>query len=1183
MQSITQTMTGNVMMPLRRIGLPLGWAVLLFMTLVLASVSPRAHAYHFPWDQGHDVTENEDNDDPPGPCEGDQCDPCDSTGSPIYVPTGHFIWSDTDVTLSGRPNLSLRRTYNSHDPRDGMFGNGWSSTCEPSLYKTVREGKDGEGNATAQVLYQLLLPNGKRYSYEEQDGGTVQSPASRFDTLEPQPDGTVILTARSGAHRVFGASGEILSRVDRNGNATHYRYDASGRLTRLEDDNGRYLDFNYNASGRVSEVEDHTQRRWFYDYDTDGNLVAVTDPMNGTYTYEYQPFTNVGDNEVYYQLTRVVDAAGVTVTAVTYDGVRATSYTEGENRYTYSYDPDTRTVTKTDSTGTTRQFVYNDDQVIVEKRIRTASGTWRTTQYEYDSNGNKIKMIDPAGQEWLKDYDAQGRLLSTTNPLGETTTYTYDGDKPWPVTITSPSGRETHYTYNDQGNPVTITDPMQQDTTLNWNSQGDLLQVTDSLGRTLAMTYNGDGQVTSVTDGEDRTTTYQYDALGRRIQVTLPNGDTQQWSYDANNRPTTQINGMGEDTQFQYDPAGRLTQLIDGEGHPLAFDYDDHGRLIAEHRPDGQTLAFSYREDGDLASKTTPNNETISYQYDTEKRLTKQTLPRLSYSFSYTQRGQLASVSGTNGTSSAYSYDAAGRRVGETPQGRSINIGYNAEGEATTLTVAGETQTLTRNNRGQITALNTPAGNYGFQYDDAGQLTGMSYPGGSAQYQYNQAGQVAQQQLGDTLNTAFTYQYDQNGRLSQRGGEGADWQYGYDAANQLSNASHGTDSYGYQYDKNGNRLEQGQQYDPFNKLLNSQGAVYSNDDSGNRTKKVDAVTGEITEYQYDALNRLTQITKRPAEGEPDTLTATYQYDAFNRRVEKTVVNHTDGSTETTEFLWLGSQLVAEYANGSGQASKRYRYGNGFAPISYTENGSDYSVHSDHLDTPKRITNSQGETVWEAVLSPYGLASVNADPDGDEVDLAFNLRFPGQYQDRESGLYYNMRRFYDPDKGQYITSDPIGVNGGINNYIYVESNPVAYFDPFGFRKIGQPGVADNDGPGNGSGRTGVFGCIVGCASYIEGDPEAQASLSPTLGGGFMVCSSPPEPNNENSCPVDKPEDGCGMYDPNCDNNFQPSGSVGRGGAGIGVQRNADGSVCVLIGLFVSGGFVSPTYNLGGLSE
>ncbi|QJX02975.1 hypothetical protein HML84_18940 [Alcanivorax sp. IO_7] len=103
------------------------------------------------------------------------------------MPTGHFIWSDTDVRLAGRPGLSLRRTYNSHDPRDGMFGNGWSSSCEASLYKTVREGKDEQGAATARVLYQLLLPNGKRYTYEKREDGTVETPRLAMTRLNLKP------------------------------------------------------------------------------------------------------------------------------------------------------------------------------------------------------------------------------------------------------------------------------------------------------------------------------------------------------------------------------------------------------------------------------------------------------------------------------------------------------------------------------------------------------------------------------------------------------------------------------------------------------------------------------------------------------------------------------------------------------------------------------------------------------------------------------------------------------------------------------------------------------------------------------------------------------------------------------------------------------------------------------------
>jgi RHS repeat-associated protein len=59
-----------------------------------------------------------------------------------------------------------------------------------------------------------------------------------------------------------------------------------------------------------------------------------------------------------------------------------------------------------------------------------------------------------------------------------------------------------------------------------------------------------------------------------------------------------------------------------------------------------------------------------------------------------------------------------------------------------------------------------------------------------------------------------------------------------------------------------------------------------------------------------------------------------------------------------------------------------------------------------------------------------------------------LRFPGQYYDQETGLFYNVFRDYDPAKGRYIESDPIGLKGGVNTYTYVRNNPVNAIDPTG---------------------------------------------------------------------------------------------------------------------------------------
>lgn len=117
----------------------------------------------------------------------------------------------------------------------------------------------------------------------------------------------------------------------------------------------------------------------------------------------------------------------------------------------------------------------------------------------------------------------------------------------------------------------------------------------------------------------------------------------------------------------------------------------------------------------------------------------------------------------------------------------------------------------------------------------------------------------------------------------------------------------------------------------------------------------------------------------------------------------------------------------------------------------------YDVHSDHLDTPKLLTDHTGEMVWRAAHEAFGSAAVDEDPDGDSTDITFNIRFPGQYYDTESGLHYNRFRYYDPATGGYISADPIGQATSINLYTYVDQNPLSYMDPSGLAKGGKQNV------------------------------------------------------------------------------------------------------------------------------
>jgi RHS repeat-associated protein len=102
----------------------------------------------------------------------------------------------------------------------------------------------------------------------------------------------------------------------------------------------------------------------------------------------------------------------------------------------------------------------------------------------------------------------------------------------------------------------------------------------------------------------------------------------------------------------------------------------------------------------------------------------------------------------------------------------------------------------------------------------------------------------------------------------------------------------------------------------------------------------------------------------------------------------------------------------------------------------------YFFHNDHLGTPQEITDIDQNIVWQAGIDPFGGASPRIE------QVVNNIRFPGQYYDEESGLHYNWNRYYDPEIGRYITSDPIGLAGGLNTYSYAYQNPNVFTDPTG---------------------------------------------------------------------------------------------------------------------------------------
>ena len=202
--------------------------------------------------------------------------------------------------------------------------------------------------------------------------------------------------------------------------------------------------------------------------------------------------------------------------------------------------------------------------------------------------------------------------------------------------------------------------------------------------------------------------------------------------------------------------------------------------------------------------------------------------------------------------------------------------------------------------------------------------------------------------------------------------------------------------------------------------------------SDTRTKTASGNTASSTalsSFSYDGFNRLaTSVTA--AE------TTTYTYNALGQRIKKINQN---GLSTVFHYGPNGELLYERDANGN---TKVYVWLDG-RPLARIDNDAQiYYYHVDHLGTPQAMTNQSGATVWKADYEPFGKAAVKVNT------VENNLRFPGQYYDRETGLHYNYFRDYDPGTGRYVEADPIGLEGGMNIYGYVGGNPVGRTDPLG---------------------------------------------------------------------------------------------------------------------------------------
>ncbi|MDY1549937.1 RHS repeat domain-containing protein [Luteibacter sahnii] len=162
----------------------------------------------------------------------------------------------------------------------------------------------------------------------------------------------------------------------------------------------------------------------------------------------------------------------------------------------------------------------------------------------------------------------------------------------------------------------------------------------------------------------------------------------------------------------------------------------------------------------------------------------------------------------------------------------------------------------------------------------------------------------------------------------------------------------------------------------------------------------------------------------------------YLYNASGERVQKTV-----GSASTRFVYDEGSQMLSEL----GGTNARDYVAVGGVPMAVADGASLGFITADGLGSPRVVTSAAGAVLWAwpYAANPFGEAEpVSA------TGYVLNPRFPGQYQDNEAGLKYNVHRSFDAAAGRYLQSDPIGLEGGMSTYAYALGDPLAHSGTLG---------------------------------------------------------------------------------------------------------------------------------------
>ncbi|WP_280953944.1 RHS repeat domain-containing protein [Methylobacterium terrae] len=852
-------------------------------------------------------------------------------------------------------------------------------------------------------------------------------------------------------------------------NGDTFSYDAQARRTLYRPGGGAAVErTDYDADENVLAETDGLGAETRHAYE-DGYRTQSTDPLGHVTRLAYDPDGNV---------TEVVDAEGRR-TRLRWSGPGQLDLVlQTGGAWRYERDRQGNVVAARDPLGTETRFDWTPAGRL--SAIHHPDGT--SERRDYDAQHRLVAVTDPkGGVTRLSRDDPFGRVTAVTDPLGAHTRILYDDAEGVPLDTPSavirPDGVTIRRRFDGEGQVAEVVDGEGRVTRYAYGPFDELLSVTDPGGGVLSLAYDVRGLLVAVANAHGRTYRYDRDGAGRVVAETDFDGRTLRYLRDAAGRVVEQENGDGSRVSYAYDRSNLLVArrgyaagIDPGTGAPEVeerFAYDARGLLVRAENGDG-VVTLTRDALGRIVSESR-DGRTVESRYDVQGHRIERRIGEGLSAYAYDPLGALAALTLAgpgDPTTIAFTRDALGRETGRAGGGFRLAQAFDP--------------------LGQIVRQRAGAGHHALE----------------RRWSWNRAYEPTA--IADGLWGGTAYACDANGQVTEaRHGEGLPPPRADLAAGLLGLPGEQVEveRFAYAATRDVAASDTALPGEPLGRALtpwlSSPGGKVkaARGADGSRILLTHDAQGRVVErrverrgfrpklwrYGWNALDRLVWCETPSGERWG------YGYDPFGRRVWKRRVGAPGdgpgvvrgeapaGEAPAGEaYLWDGdvvAQAAPVFADGRvawDRAVSWHHEPGTFRPVARERGGVVHHVVTDHLGTPRELYDGQGRRAWSRSHRLWGgtrgvwrgeaandgvvsLAGVRAargagEAEEDGSDLC-PIGFPGQWADDENGLSYNRFRYYDAEAGQYVSPDPIGLEGGSQPQGYVQ-RPVAELDPFG---------------------------------------------------------------------------------------------------------------------------------------